>query len=731
MTDAHQHALKYAALGLKVLPIRPGGKHPPMSSWQHAATDDRSKIDNWFNGLYSKCGVGIALGTQPNGQHLFALDIDRHGDIDGHDELHDLEQANSPLPDTWRAITGSGGTHIILAAPAGIEVRNQQSHGNRLGTSIDVRGEGGQIVAAPTLHPDTLNAYVWEDGHEPWTIPVADAPQWVIDLVAEPPPPPKPAPTPPTQPRRNDDLFDAHRNDWDWHSELLRRGWTETRSHGNDTYWTRPGKNPKDGHSAVLHGIDGPLVIFTTEIDDTWTRAGTRTIDGSGWSFGPFGFYAATEHAGDRSQAARSLAERYQVTIAPDWQFEPSDEHTDTTEPTIDYDEQLLGMLLDWPTFFATDHTAEEWLWEPIIPARRGLVIWAKGGSGKSLVMLRLAVDLAQQGTRILYLDYEMSPDDLADRLTEMGIDDPANLATLHYAQLPTLPAFDTPQGGMAVNRLAQLVDAELVIIDTFARAVQGEENDADTVRQFYRMTGMHLKAAGRAFVRIDHSGKDEAKGQRGSSAKNDDVDLVWHLKPAQDGYTLTRGKCRMGWVPETVALHRQDAPYRLSVEDRQTYEPGTVDTARLLDELRIPVDAGERPTRKTISDAGQAIPPRKLLRDAIRYRRNRTSTRHLTGDDPLDWDTNNAAETVDNTVGAGRRTPRRTPAHPKTAQSAAHPGADTQNPRSEGTAHPAAQRGAPKRDDAAQCATRSVAQCASPPPAKPRMSMFDDEDEE
>jgi hypothetical protein len=129
------------------------------------------------------------------------------------------------------------------------------------------------------------------------------------------------------------------------------------------------------------------------------------------------------------------------------------------------------------------------------------------------------------------------------------------------------------------------------------------------------------------------------------------------------------------------------------------------------------------------IDDAGHPTPSRKLLRDAIRYRRHRTSTRHLTGDDPLNWDTNTPVETVENGDGAERRTPRRTPAHPKTAHPAAHPGADTQNPRSEHTAHPTAHDGAPKRDDAAQCATRRGAQCASPRPQKPTMSMFDDED--
>jgi hypothetical protein len=158
LTTAHEHALAYAALGLRVLPIKAGRKHPPMKSWQHAATDDPTKIDNWFNGLYRDAGVGLALGDQPCGWHLFALDVDDHGNGNGADELHDLEQTHEPLPDTWRAITGSGNIHVVFRAPAGVEVRNQQSHGNRVAPNIDVRGAGGQIVVAPTIHPDTLMA---------------------------------------------------------------------------------------------------------------------------------------------------------------------------------------------------------------------------------------------------------------------------------------------------------------------------------------------------------------------------------------------------------------------------------------------------------------------------------------------------------------------------------------------------------------------------------------------
>lgn len=423
-------------------------------------------------------------------------------------------------------------------------------------------------------------------------------------------------------------MFQIHRADWNWHHELGQAGWTLAKSVGNDTYWARPGKDNRDGHSAVLHGTDGPLVIFTTEINPSWTQAGSPTINGEGWSFGPFGFYAATRHNGDRKAAYAGLAAHYDPPAATQTTPDP------ITDPD-GYDAELLGMLTDWGEFWSTDHKAEEWIWEPIIAAKRATAIFARGGVGKSLIVLRMVVDIVAAGTRVLYLDYEMTADDLADRLADMGVDENTDLDNLKYAQLPAMPAFDTPEGGRAVLRMAELVDAELVIIDTFARAVEGDENDADTVRQFYRMTGLHLKAAGRAFVRIDHAGKDDTKGQRGSSAKNDDVDVVWHLKRTETGYQLIANKRRMGWVPESVTLERDDEPFRLTVAGGDVYPVGTSEVARSLDELGVAVDESARNAAKALREAGQGARD-VLVRAAQKYRRNRSLSFHFTGDEAV-----------------------------------------------------------------------------------------------
>ena len=73
--SALDHALALVELGLRPVPIKPGGKHPPMASWQHAQPDE-ALVRNWYRGLYRDCGVGLVMGPQPCGITLAALDVD-------------------------------------------------------------------------------------------------------------------------------------------------------------------------------------------------------------------------------------------------------------------------------------------------------------------------------------------------------------------------------------------------------------------------------------------------------------------------------------------------------------------------------------------------------------------------------------------------------------------------------------------------------------------------------
>ena len=633
------HALALVELGLRPVPIKPGGKHPPMASWQHAQPT-ADTVRNWWNGLYRNHGVGLVMGPQPSGVYLMAIDIDTHNPAaDGWDALHDLEARHGDLPDTWRSITGSGGAHILFASPDAVPVRNQQAGGNRIAPGIDVRGDGGQIVVAPTLHPVTGRPYAWE--FAPWDAELATCPGWLLDLVRE--RVVVEANTSPTHTKpstQSDSPAELLRQRWDWRHELGAAGWTLTKD-GHDSLWTRPGKNPRDGHSAVLHGGD-VLVVFTTEIPNTWRQAGVLTSDGSGYSFSPFAFYAATRHQGRMNDAGSALRAEMTAQYAPVATQGPITADLDD-EPS--YDDELRALLVDWPTFWAVDHNDAEWIAEPIIAAKRSTAIFAPGGTGKSLLSLYLAACLAigrdpfnkrrhLPPIDVLYLDYEMTNADLAERLEQMGFAS-EDLSRLHYTLLPSLPGLDQPEGGKAVVRLAEIVGASLVVIDTFGRAVHGDENEADTVRAWYRWTGLHLKHAGRAFIRVDHAGKDITKGQRGTSAKNDDVDVVWQMARKEgNAFTLTAKKRRMGWVPEKVELEMlDDAVLSFGLAAQESMPAGTADVAKRLDELGVPVEESARKARLALRDAGHGARD-QVVRAAQKYRRERSSTYHFAGDD-------------------------------------------------------------------------------------------------
>lgn len=325
-------------------------------------------------------------------------------------------------------------------------------------------------------------------------------------------------------------------------------------------------------------------------------------------------------------------------------------------------DAELRAMLVDWPTFWANDTADADWLAEPVLAAGRAHAIYAPGGTGKSLFALWLAAQMATGGrglngerlrpVRVLYLDYEMTHDDVYERLESMGFGPDSDLTNLSYAILPSLPPADAPEGGKAISRLAALVDAEIVFLDTFSRAVAGDENDADTVRSFYRWTGIHLKGAGRAFARIDHAGKDLEKGQRGSSAKNDDVDIVWQMVKADGGFTLTAKKRRMGWVPETVALSQNDDPLRYSIFGGMQWPADTGPVAKLLADLGVPVKSGYRQAADALAGAGHVY-TRTAIRAAVKFRKYQAST--TLRDSP-----ENSARTE-----SGQSAPWRTSAHP------------------------------------------------------------------
>lgn len=288
---------------------------------------------------------------------------------------------------------------------------------------------------------------------------------------------------------------------------------------------------------------------------------------------------------------------------------------------------------IDWDDFWQADAPDADWAIEPIVPAGRQVAMFSRPKDGKSLLALDACAAAAAGRTvfgnpiepmDITYIDLEMTEADLRERLEAFGYGPNDDLSRLHYYQLQSFPSLDTQRGGQVLSAVVAMNRSRLVVVDTMARATIGEEDAADTYRNFYRHTGAPLKQAGVALWRLDHAGKDIARGQRGSSGKADDVDVVFQLTEQGGIVTLTRTHTRVPWVPGQIQLRRVEEPSLHHVLlGADTWPAGTAEVACLLDELEIPLDASVSMAMRALraNDNGRR---KTLVLAALKWRRTR-----------------------------------------------------------------------------------------------------------
>lgn len=622
VTEWAQH---YARHGYRVIPIKPNEKRPPMGAWQDAATTNSGQITAWWEGRYADHGIGIVCGATADGQRFIVLDIDEHDpNNSGSATLKRHEQIHGILPPTVEARTGSGGRHLIYRlADHHPEPRN--GAGRLLGPGIDIRATNSQIVVAPTRHPNG-NRYEWVNGHGIGERDAETAPDWLLTLLTA------DQPTPHINKGNEDDQRAGTRfnRETTWDSLLSADGWTpHHRDQTGTYYWTRPGKDPRAGTSASVNhaGLD-LLTVFTTSIANL--PAGT---------YDRFGYWTQTRHRGDFTAAARQLHDNDNQQITQ-WVQAIQQEQPPTLD-TPDGD-PLTTWYIDWPTLWRNENDQGEWLIEPILARGRAHALYAGAKSGKSLLLLEIAAALATgrpilgttpQPTSVLYVDYEMTAADIRDRLEAFGYDETADLSRLHYVLLPSIAGLDTQDGARTLIAAVQHTKAQLVIIDTTARAVEGEENDADTMRAFYRWSGVNMKSLGVTWVRADHAGKDKTKGQRGTSAKNDDVDVVWSFtKRNNTSILLEATHRRMAWIPDKVEIELRENDNRLNHSLTTTEDtPAAVECARWLAALGAPLDLTTRAARSLLKDHGHRA-ANDILRAALRIRRRQQADSRVDG---------------------------------------------------------------------------------------------------
>jgi bifunctional DNA primase/polymerase-like protein/primase-like protein len=126
-------ALRYARRRIPVFPLR--GKEPLTPHGFKDATTDPRRIHMWWN-RHLSANIGVPTGSASG---VAVVDLDG----DSPDALHIW----NGLPPTLEGKT-SRGRHRYYRVESGTKVK-----GRKLATDLDLKGDGGYIVAPPSVHP--------------------------------------------------------------------------------------------------------------------------------------------------------------------------------------------------------------------------------------------------------------------------------------------------------------------------------------------------------------------------------------------------------------------------------------------------------------------------------------------------------------------------------------------------------------------------------------------------
>ena len=144
---------------------RLAGKLPTTKEWQTAPRASLEDVLEW--GKHGN--IGLRTGQASGG--LVAIDFDAGAN----------PAFEAALPKTAGVVTGGGGRHRYFRTSRAIKnsagrldvdengnfVMRPAPKKNETGTHIDVRGDGGQVVYAGSIHPQTGAVYEWMDGKPP------------------------------------------------------------------------------------------------------------------------------------------------------------------------------------------------------------------------------------------------------------------------------------------------------------------------------------------------------------------------------------------------------------------------------------------------------------------------------------------------------------------------------------------------------------------------------------
>jgi Bifunctional DNA primase/polymerase, N-terminal len=131
-------AIEYARRGWPVFPCRRGSKEPATAHGFNDATTELGRIERIWS---RRPDLNVAVATGGTGPDVLDVDV-AHGKP-GYESLSAVVQAGLVTTPMGLVVTPSGGLHLYYAGDA-------QRNGSLPNHGLDLRGEGGYVLAPPS-----------------------------------------------------------------------------------------------------------------------------------------------------------------------------------------------------------------------------------------------------------------------------------------------------------------------------------------------------------------------------------------------------------------------------------------------------------------------------------------------------------------------------------------------------------------------------------------------------
>jgi RecA-family ATPase len=502
------YALEAARLGYKVFPCRPESKAALITAWEHRATNDEKTIRRWWS-KWPQANIAAAVGAGD----ITVLDVDVKAGKGGVDSLADLEGRFGDLPRSRVAKTPSGGLHIHMQGTTASRIE--------FANGLDVKSSGGYVLMPGSFIGG--RPYTWHRVGD-----LQAAPEWFLREIGAPKDRSKRVEIL-KPPAGWDNALDVH-----WARDFLAKDAeraTEGKRGDRTTYEVACALHDKgiseEKAVELMTELYNPRCEPPWAIDDNTNECLKAKIANA---------YRYAEGTPGCTSIAADFLEPADFDKSADW---PSSTPTrdDTPSQRSRFRELSLRELMDV--------TAPRWLVDRLIPENGLAVVYGQPKSCKTFWAIDLSLSVATgtlfHGVKLLkgratYVAAEGGTARIRDRarawLHSHGFDDRANLDWGLLGRKLDLT------NGSELTEFLRALDGhrDLIVIDTLARCMSGDENTQKDMGAFIAGCDRIREASGAAVLVVHHEGKDGSKGARGSNALRGAVDAGINVKRDNDG---------------------------------------------------------------------------------------------------------------------------------------------------------------------------------------------------